>query len=102
MDGRNISLFPDALVTENLRFYTDDPESVDLQVPVRHDSDFLLVPTDTPALPRIERDPRWQRIHADDDSVVFVRAGDRYGDLVRAPENRAPLPAPGPCGPTLE
>lgn len=102
MDGRNISLFPDAMVTENLRFYTDDPESVDLQTPVRHDSDFLLVPRDTPALPRIERDTRWLRIYADNDSIVFVRADDRYRELVGAVGSGALVSASPPCPPTLE
>ena len=50
MDGRNISLFPDRMVVESLEFYTASANRVDLDAPFRHDTDYLLVPSNRPVL----------------------------------------------------
>ena len=102
MDGRNISLYPDALVTENLRFYSDGPEQVDIDTPLRLPSEFLLVPANMPALVRIEADRRWRRIYRDSDAVVFVRAASAAEERVKAMLSGADGVAPGPCQATLE
>ena len=74
MDGRNVSLFPDEMVLENMRFYTDDMNRADLDAPFRYATDFLIVPTDAPVLSRLQADSRWRRMYADNDSVLFDRA----------------------------
>ena len=38
VDGRNISLFPDAMVRENLLFYSDAADVVDIETPLRYAS----------------------------------------------------------------
>ena len=73
MDGRNISLFPDTMVEENLRFYTRPAPDVDPGVPLRYDTDLLLVPTDSPAIARVRGDARWRELYGDSDAAVFSR-----------------------------
>ena len=75
MDGRNVSLFSDEMVLENLKFYTDDPSHADIDAPLRYATDFLLVPTEAPVLSRLLADSRWRRMYADSDSVLFEHAG---------------------------
>jgi hypothetical protein len=93
MDGRNISLFTDDMVRENLRFYSDGAEQVDLETPLRYQSDFLLVPTNAPVLSRLMSDFRWRRVYADAACVLFERsnhesalppAADRRDTIVSA------------------
>jgi hypothetical protein len=101
MDGRNISLFPDAMVTENMRFYTDSSEAVDLETPLRYPTQFVLAPADMPALPRLLDDARWVAIYRDADAVLFVRVTPAirpYADPVRT---GWPSPPPAQCQPTL-
>jgi hypothetical protein len=74
MDGRNVSLFSDQMVLENLKFYLDDASHVDIDAPFRYPTDFLIVPTDAPVLPRVLSDSRWRRVYADPDAVLFERA----------------------------
>jgi hypothetical protein len=73
MDGRNISLFPDALVEENLRFYIAAAAEVDPGVPLRYDTDLVLVPTDSPVISRVRRDHRWRVLYEDSDAALFSR-----------------------------
>ena len=72
MDGRNISLFPDAMVVENLRFYTS--RDADLDVPLRYKTDLLLVPANAPVLARLMGDARWRQLYADRGATLFQRA----------------------------
>jgi hypothetical protein len=74
MDGRNVSLFSDEMVLENLKFYTDDPSDADTDTPLRYATDFLLVPREAPVLSRLVADTRWRRVYADGDSVLFEHA----------------------------
>jgi hypothetical protein len=74
MDGRNVSLFSDEMVLENLKFYTDDPRHADVDAPLRYATDFLLVPTEAPVLSRLLADSRWRRVYGDSDSVLFEHA----------------------------
>ena len=84
MDGRNISLFADSLVVENLKFYSDSASNVDLEAPLRYTTDFLLVPSDRPVLQRIMSDSRWRKIFSDQDSTLFARAdGERVLTVLR-------------------
>ena len=84
MDGRNVSLFPDQMVLENLKFYLDDVADVDIDAPFRYATDFLIVPTDAPVLARVRSDSRWRRVYADSDAVLFERA-----DIVAALTHQA-------------
>lgn len=77
MDGRNVSLFPDAMVLENMKFYTDAAGIADLDTPLRYPTDFLIVPADAPVLPRVQSDARWRRIYGDADAVLFERTSGR-------------------------
>jgi hypothetical protein len=79
MDGRNVSLFPDAMVVENFDFYLKDAGMVDVDAPVRYNTDFLLIPTDSPVLSRIETDRRWEQAFRDGDAALFVRIGAGHG-----------------------
>jgi len=73
MDGRNISLFPDRMVIENFDFYLEPANAADLDAPLRYPTDYLLVPTDSPVLSRIEADGRWRPAFRDGDAALFVR-----------------------------
>jgi hypothetical protein len=74
MDGRNVSLFPDRMVLENLKFYSDDVARVDVDAPLRYATDYLIVPTDAPVLARLLADSRWRRVYVDANSALFERA----------------------------
>jgi hypothetical protein len=98
MDGRNISLYSDAMVLENMKFYRDAASEVDTDAPLRYDSDLLLMPSDSPVLQRIASDPRWQQLYRDPDAVIFERSD-------RPLPTRAPgalLAQSTACSPTLE
>lgn len=72
MDGRNVTLFSPALVAENLAFFLgEDPPT---GAPDASGADYLLVPTDTPVLPRLRTNARWQLLFDDGQAVLFVRA----------------------------
>ena len=75
MDGRNVSLFPDEMVVENLRFYIEPGAEIDVNAPFRYETDMLLVPADSSALPRVRSDARWQEVFSDRDSSLFGRVG---------------------------
>jgi hypothetical protein len=94
MDGRNISAFPDNMVVENLKFYSDSASRVDLEAPLRYDTDFLLVPSDRPVLQGISDDARWHKIFSDRDSALFVRA-DKERPWSGQPPDGQKLEAPG-------
>jgi hypothetical protein len=95
MDGRNISLFPDRMVVENLEFYTASASRVDLEEPFRHDTDLLVIPSDGPVLQRVLDDARWRNIFSDLDSALFVRADKTLllsGLPPNGPRSKAPMP----------
>jgi hypothetical protein len=73
MDGRNISLYPDDMVVENLKFYGDRTSEADPGAPLRYQTDYLVVPTDRPVLERVRADTVWQEVYTDTDAVLFVR-----------------------------
>ena len=91
MDGRNISLFPDRMVIENFDFFLKDAGSVDVDAPFRYDTNFVLIPTDSPVLSRIESDPRWQQGFRDGDAALFLRSDAHHP----APFVLPTLPCPG-------
>lgn len=102
MDGRNISLFPDEMVVENLKFYSHDVGEADLDAPFKHDTDFLLVPTDSPVLARVVTDRRWRRIYADSDAELFVRADAAAGARATALTGRSFVVPSDTCPMTLQ
>jgi hypothetical protein len=71
MDGRNDTLYPVAMVGENLAFFS---AAKDKGAPFRSGADYLLVPQDSRILPSIEADEHWIAIFADPDSNIFRRA----------------------------
>jgi len=77
MDGRNVSLFSDQMVLENMKFFTDDATVANLDAPLRYATDFLIVPADAPVLSRVLTDLRWRRVYGDSGAVVFERADRR-------------------------
>jgi hypothetical protein len=101
MDGRNISLFPDSMVTENMRFYTDSAEGVDLETPLRYPTQYLLAPADMPALQRLLDDARWVVIYNDADAVLFVQATSANELLVSRVRNGEMTAPAAVCQPTL-
>jgi hypothetical protein len=72
MDGRNVTLFPEEMVRENLEFYDARRERLDS--PLQYDTDFLLIPSNQPALRPISSDKRWRQVYRDNDSALFTRA----------------------------
>jgi hypothetical protein len=97
MDGRNVSLFSDEMVLENLRFYLDEASHVDIDAPSRYPTDFLLVPTDAPVLRRVLSDSRWRRVYADADAVLFERAGVSRTLADPSAPDRVPVTAQKPA-----
>ena len=97
MDGRNISLFPDKMVAENLKFYSSDPRDADIDAPLRYDTDWLLVPAGVPVLARILKDGRWQRIYADADATLFSRADVAHRPVLLSAERGAFRPPVQQC-----
>jgi hypothetical protein len=85
MDGRNVTLFPAAMVAENLAFYLDDSASP--ETPLAHRPDFLLVPADAPVLPRLSHDERWVLLFDDEEAIVFVRADEAHRAILRRHDN---------------
>ena len=75
IDGRNVTLFARETVTANFRFYSD--ERPDLETPRLDQTDYLLVPTDTPGLAAIRADSYWTTLYEDRDAVLFVRSDHR-------------------------
>lgn len=80
MDGRNVTLFPSAMVRENLMVVL--PEG-DPEAPLRYPTDYLLLPQRTVVVERVGRDPRWQVLYEDRATVLFVRADDAHADVLR-------------------
>lgn len=102
MDGRNISMFPDHMVVENLRLYTESANRADLDEPLRHPTDYLLVPSNRPVLQRILDDARWRMVFRDSDSALFVRANKAQQDVRGLPPPHAGWRAPDrDCGDVL-
>jgi hypothetical protein len=99
MDGRNISLFSDEQVLENINFYLADREG-DLDAPFRYPSDFLLVPSDMPALRWILEDQRWRKAFSDHDAMLFVRADAAHRSLLESIDNGS-LRLPSQACPTV-
>lgn len=92
-DGRNDTLFPVEMVGENLVFYLSD--AADLDAPLRYATDFLLVHTGAPILPRLRADKRWSAIYEDPEAILFLRADDAHAELLdryRAGELQVPTP----------
>jgi len=81
MDGRNVTLFAPEDVTDNLKFYLE-PDA-DLKIPFKKDPvlpDYLVVPADSPALPRVQEDERWLLVYEDDQASLFqTRSSERSG-----------------------
>jgi hypothetical protein len=92
MDGRNISLFSDTMVLENLKFYTDPARDADITVPLRYPTDLLIVPANAPVLSRLRSDPHWRLLYADRDSTLFQRAD---AVLIANPVTTAPVTCDG-------
>jgi hypothetical protein len=101
MDGRNISLFPRAMVIENLQFYLGKTSDGDLAAPLRYDTDFLLVPTSSSGLHVLRTDTRWQMLYSDSDAALFVRA-DRRGIVKPLRHTRQMNAAAMPCSPIFQ
>jgi hypothetical protein len=96
MDGRNISLYPREMVLENLEFYSD-PAAADPAIPLRYDTDLLLIPSNSAALSAVVRDARWRRVYADEDAVLFARAGAQQHTLALTPASLSGTVRPGAC-----
>lgn len=95
MDGRNVSLYPRAMVRANLEFYTRGDGAQD-QLGLET-ADFLLMPSDAPALARVDHDSSWRRLFQDPDCVLFGRA---EVDFPPGLQRRMPVVTPGAFGPS--
>jgi hypothetical protein len=97
MDGRNISLFPDDMVVDNLRFYSGEVTRADLDIPLRYETDLLLVPSDSVVLAMVRSDSRWQEMYIDDDGSLFVRADAAHASTLSLSNTRSLTPPGEPC-----
>jgi hypothetical protein len=79
------------MVIENFDFFLKDAGSVDVDAPLRYDTNFVLIPTDSPVLSRVESDPRWQQGFRDGDAALFLRSDAHHP----APFVLPTLPCPG-------
>lgn len=102
MDGRNISLFPDDMIVENLNFYSAVGSHADLAAPLRYKTDMLLVPSDTPVLPLLLQDARWYKAYVDSDSVLLVRADPVHQSLLSLVKNDSLALPSEPCPEVLQ
>jgi hypothetical protein len=91
MDGRNDTLYPVAMVGENLAFFSG---AKDKEAPFRSGADYLLVPQDSRILPSIEADEHWIAIFADPDSIIFRRADATMPQSFAEPRPDAKVQAP--------
>ncbi len=79
MDGRNVTLFPSAMVKKNLRFYLADGE--DVGVPFHYPTDYLLVPRASPVASAVQDDSRWRELYRDEVAILLIRADERHADV---------------------
>jgi hypothetical protein len=77
------------MVAENFDFYLKDAGTVDVDAPLQYNTDFLVIPTDSPVLSRIETDRRWEQVFRDGDAALFARIGAAHGSR----QSTFPLPA---------
>lgn len=82
MDGRNVTLFPVGLVKENLRYFLEGPEQLK-DAPLRHDTDLVLIPRDSPALKWLQQDDRWAEIYSDEAALLLVRRDAAHAELLQ-------------------
>jgi hypothetical protein len=94
MDGRNISLFPDEMVVENVQFYGG---AAPIDVPLRYQSDFLLLATDDLVLDAVRADSRWKPLYGDEDAMLFVRSDASHEQSVSAARRSAPIEPSDAC-----
>jgi hypothetical protein len=94
MDGRNVTLFPAAMVAENLEFFLTDDAPAD--APLQHQADFVLVPGDAPVLRRLRQDNHWAILFEDAEAALFVRADEAHAALLHRRDS-GDLRAPGPA-----
>jgi hypothetical protein len=99
MDGRNISLYPDRMVVENFEFYLNAADAADLDAPLRYATDFLLVPSDSAVLRRLESDRRWQPVFADGEASVFERSDRRASEAFAQPPAACSISLPESVSP---
>ncbi len=81
MDGRNVSLFPSAMVRENLLYVLS--EGSDPDVPLHYSTDYLLLPRKAAVVERLRHDPRWQILYRDGETILLVRADPAHADVLR-------------------
>jgi hypothetical protein len=81
MDGRNVTLFPSAMVRENIMYF--DPNGNDPDVPLHYLTDYLLLPAGTVVAERLRHDARWQVLYEDREAILLVRADNEKADLLR-------------------
>lgn len=101
MDGRNITLFPDAMVAENLHFYSREAGREDLEAPLRYQTDFLLLSSDAAILRMVRSDDRWAQMYADDDASLFVRANAAHESFLNGVKAGSFRPPREACAHTL-
>jgi hypothetical protein len=81
MDGRNVTLFPSAMVRENLVYVR--PEATNPDVPLHYPTDYLLLPVEAVVVERLRNDPRWQVLYEDREAILLVRADEAHADVLR-------------------
>jgi hypothetical protein len=78
MDGRNVTLFPSAMVRKHLMYVLFDPD-----LPLHYPTDYLLLPGDADVVERLRHDSRWQVLYEDRDAILLVRADEAHADVLR-------------------
>jgi hypothetical protein len=81
MDGRNVTLFPSAMVRENVTYVL--PEAADPDVPLNYPTDYLLLPVEAVVVDHLRHDRRWQVLYEDQEAILLVRVDDANADVLR-------------------
>ncbi len=79
-DGRLETVYPPAIIDENVRFL----QGQDLSFLDRYPVDLVLLPIDNPAARRMHDErPDWQAVYADPGVVLFVRRRDLHASYLQ-------------------
>jgi hypothetical protein len=76
MDGRNVTVFPSNMVRENFAYRLLEGQDPDL--PMRYDTDYLLLPVDAPVVTALRQDQRWRILYEDKVCILLIRVDERH------------------------
>ena len=97
IDGRRETVYSDTVATRHFDFYYDRHGGATLPTDLR--ADYIWVPKNLPAVPRLRTDSSWTLIYEGEQSVIFERSGlspARPSNPIVAVAATTPRVFPGP------